>query len=198
MNGFTGFCAIALLCLSQTAAFTVSNLPSASGSVRQLRGSTCIQMKAEDANVDKMMKSVVGRLEEIKGRADFSGNDADNALSDAKNAAGLGGAEKSPRFMGSRRLAKWKQSSEERNEEIAFDNVISSLKSIMGREGFKGPEAERALKELQTVDRAVEDEEARLLGSRRMYKLVRKATETLSRPVKRRNHPGETYQQSRH
>jgi len=103
MNGFTGFCAIALLCLSQTAAFTVSNLPSASGSVRQLRGSTCIQMKAEDANVDKMMKSVVGRLEEIKGRADFSGNDADNALSDAKNAAGLGGAEKSPRFMGSRR-----------------------------------------------------------------------------------------------
>lgn len=45
---------------------------------------------------------------------------------------------------------------------------------------------------------AIVQEEARLLGSRRLYRLVRKGTANLERPVQRKNHPGETIQQNFH
>jgi hypothetical protein len=50
------------------------------------------------------------------------------------------------------------------------------------------------------VEKDAEDEEEwekRVLGSRRLYRLTKKATTVLQRPTARKNHPGETYEAGR-
>ena len=50
------------------------------------------------------------------------------------------------------------------------------------------------------VEKDAEDEEEwerKFLGSKRLYRLTKKATTILQRPTARKNHPGETYEPGR-
>lgn len=81
------------------------------------------------------------------------------------------------------------------------DRVMSAMRQTrtrltqFGRDGFLGKDAEKALQELKEaiMAQAEDEDEQRLLGSKRVFKFVRAATRTIQRPLKRKNHPGEVY-----
>jgi len=112
--------------------------------------------------------------------------------------------EQEQKVLGSRRLARalarreadMARTKDDKNERLAFDSMINSLQSLFGRDGFRGKDAEKALQELKEVQimaQAEEEDEQRLLGSKRVFKFVRAATRTIQRPLRRKNHPGEVY-----
>ncbi|EKX49722.1 hypothetical protein GUITHDRAFT_104685 [Guillardia theta CCMP2712] len=150
---------------------------------------TSLRMSANGDKSDEMMKSVLRSLEDVKGREGFRGKDADKAIREVKEVAG--DDSQSRRFLGSRRLAKAVE-----EQELSFKSMINGLKSVMGREGFRGADAEKAIHDLEEAENkaiAEEQDEKKLLGSRRLYKFTRAATKTVMRPVSRKNHPGEKY-----
>jgi len=190
--------------LSAMCASAVGFAPSAqlaAVTARARRAPFCVKMSADDKNADMMLKMSLNQMEAIKGREGLSGKDADRAISEVKLAAGGSLAEEERKLLGSRRLAKAAEQAAitqkyERNEKLAFDTMINSLQSMLGRDGFKGEEAEKTLREIKEVNimaHAEEQTERRMLGSRRVYKFVRAATRTISRPVRRKNHPGEVF-----
>jgi len=101
---------------------------------------------------------------------------------------------------------------------------LNRMESIKGREGLQGKEAEKAISQVKiaaggelaeeerkllgsrrlaklaaqvkVMASAEEDEDKKLLGSRRVFKFVRAATKTIIRPVRRKNHNGETFDAS--
>jgi len=154
-------------------------------------------------NDDMMLRLSLNQMESVKGREGLQGIEAENAISQVKIAAGGELAEEERKVLGSRRLAKamgvQKEARLAKNEKVAFDNMLNSLQSIFGRDGFKGEEAEKTLKEIREVNTmasAEENMDKKLLGSRRVYKFVRAATKTVTRPVRRKNHNGETFDSS--
>lgn len=183
---------VAAGCASATAFAPSATLPQ----MRSTSSSRSVcEMSSSDKNADMMLKLSLNQMESLKGREGLQGKDADKAISSVKLAAGGDLEEEERKVLGSRRLAKaMGVSKDQKNEKIAFDNMFNSLQSMFGRDGFRGEEAEKALKEINEVNvMATAEESGKMLGSKRVYKFVRAATRTLSRPVKRKNHPGEVY-----
>jgi len=99
------------------------------------------------------------------------------------------------------------ENKDEHNLAMGFDHLINELKGLMGTEGFSGNDAKQAMDAANNVNSGIREgddveelaqSEAKLLGSRRLYKLVRKSPVTASRERKRRDHPGETIGESFH
>jgi hypothetical protein len=79
------------------------------------------------------------------------------------------------------------------------DRVMSAMRQTrtrltrFGRDGFRGKDAEKALQELkeaQIMAQAEDEDEQRLLGSKRFYKFVHAATCTIQRPSNLRRATG--------
>ena len=188
---------LATFCAS-TAAFVPSSGGIPAGIWARARVAPICYMSAkDDENEDLMLKLSLNQMESIKGREGLQGKDADKAISSVKLATGGKTAEEERTLLRSRRLAKlFGMKKDEEREKIAFDTMFNSLQSMFGRDGFKGKDAEDALKEIAQVNTMVseeEDKDKKMLGSKRVYKFVRAATKTLTRPIRRRNHPNEVY-----
>jgi hypothetical protein len=151
-----------------------------------------------------MLKLTLNQMKSVAGREGLQGRDAERAISNMALAAGGELEAEEQKVLGSRRLARalarreadMARTKDDKNERLAFDSMINSLQSLFGRDGFRGKDAEKALKELKEVQimaQAEEEDEQRLLGSKRVFKFVRAATRTIQRPLRRKNHPGEVY-----
>jgi len=184
------------VCASAVAMVPTGSL-TASMRLRPVAFRCSMSSAADDKNADMMLKLSLNQMESVKGLEGLPEKDANKAISAVKMAAGGEVAEKERKLLNSRRLHEiFIARRDERNEKLAFDTMFNSLQSLFGRDGFKGEDAERALREIATVEAEVSAEDGnrkKMMGSKRVYKFVRAATKTLSRPLRRRNHPGETW-----
>jgi hypothetical protein len=189
-------------CVTVTEAFSPSS-PAIALSGRSTAPRSCLsslRAMSDDETAERMIKSLQTHIKGVVGSEGFS-------------------TRTEHKFMGSKRLGKLVNKLSgggvddkelERNNKIAFDHLINEMKGLEGSESFRSQETHDFVSEAEKIaqeffekdDSSIVEkiamDEARILGSKRMYRLVKKATETLARPVPRKNHPGETIQQNFH